>query len=561
MGVNSRELFQKLTEDIDASFPKGLAVYPPIEGALVEEAFAAGILSSLTKKFVNSDDPVLAERAQQLFIHENNRMNEYNVEMSTSGDEILLNGVRNAFRDFFDPDDRTWWILGECFDRGRTGPGSALEARGGSFYQKLFDSPLTFTSHSLYINYIKNLEGIPAWKTANDVRSFNYGELQVSKSRLSFVPKTDLIARTICTEPSLNMFYQLGMGRLIEEKLRRVYNIDLSIQPDRNRRLTRVGSIDGSFSTIDLSSASDNFSLTLLRWLLKPNSSARGLIEMLRTPSTSLPSGEDVELHMVSTMGNGFTFPLQTLLFTCAVASVYRSYNIKPVNRNDTQNYAVFGDDIVVKTETFDRLCHLLQLLGFQVNGSKSFSKGFFRESCGSDYFHGQNVRGVYIKDLSSQQARYSAINRLNEWSSKSGILLPKTIHYLLRSVEYFPVPRMEADVSGIKIPFWMYERQNHRKKRKGSYLYFKPLPLTVAIDCPKCLKSGTPCPHINTEGALVSFLHGSLRGGRISPRQRAVRYILKARNVAVWSDIPSAPSQDGQALPWDMTVWLNLKR
>ncbi len=554
MGINSRELSNKLAEDIDAYFPKGCGDYPPLRQALIQEAFAASLKKSLTKKLVTEINPELDRKALELFLNENNRMRDFDVTPVTSIDEILLNETRNSFRNVFDCDD-IWWTLRECCSRGRTGPGSSRMAKGQSFYEKLFASPLSMTSEILYKHYVEYVKSFPTWETANSLRSQKYGESLLSESRLSFVPKTDSIARTICTEPSLNMFFQLGLKELIDIKLRRIYGIDMSIQPDRNRRLTRVGSLDGSFSTIDLSSASDNFSLKLLRWLLKPNSTALNTIETLRTSHTLLPNGDRVELHMVSTMGNGFTFPLQTLLFSCAVAAVYRTFDIKLVNTASQQNFGVFGDDIVVRTEVYERLCHLLGLLGFKVNGDKSFSKGFFRESCGHDYFLGRDVRGVYIKDISSQQARYSAINRLNDWTSKSGIPLRRTIAYLIRTVRYIPVPRCEADVSGVRVPYWM------SRPVKGKYSYFVAVPRSRQIECPVCARKGDPCPHINPEGALVSLLHGSLRNGRVTPRQRVIRYVLKTRNISLWSDIPSDPIsfEIDRALPWETAVWLNL--
>lgn len=503
---------------------------------------------------VTSDDPILAQRALDLFLSENERMKNFDVRPNTSLDEILLNETKLRFRDVFECDD-IWWTIGECFAYGRTGPGSSRLAKGQSFYEKLFASPLSMTSSSLYNHYVQALERLPSWGTANQIRSHMFGEVLTRESRLSFVPKTDSIARTICTEPSLNMFFQLGMKSMIEKKLLHVFGIDMAIQPDRNRRLTRIGSLDGSFSTIDLSSASDNFSLTLLRWLLRPHSAALATIESLRTGHTLLPDGSSVELHMVSTMGNGFTFPLQTLLFSCAVAATYRTYDIKPYNRPDGQNFGVFGDDIVVRTEVYDRLCRLLGLLGFKVNSDKSFSKGFFRESCGHDYFLGRDVRGVYIKDLSTQQARYSAINRLNEWSSRSGILLPRTVRYLLRSVRYLPVPRWEADVSGIRIPLWMLDPY------RSTYRLYEPIPNRKKIECPECVRRKEPCPHINSEGALVSLLHGSLRGGRITSRQDVVQYALETKESSLWCDTPSdrAPlTRVLRTLPWDTAVWSN---
>lgn len=506
---------------------------------------------------VTRDDPILAKRALDLFLHENNRMKEFDVRPNTSLDEILLNETKCLFEDFFRCDD-TGWTLDECFVHGRTGPGSSRLAKGTSFFEKLFASPMSMTSSFLYVHYVRALESCPTWAIANSIRSTRYGEVLTRESRLSFVPKTDSIARTICTEPSLNMFYQLGFKHLLERRLLKVYGIDMSIQPDRNRRLTRIGSIDGSFSTIDLSSASDNFSFKLIQWLLKPNTSAFSTIERLRTPSTLLPNGDSVELHMVSTMGNGFTFPLQTLLFACAVTAVYRTFNLRSRNSASNQNFAVFGDDIVVRTETYERLCHLLSLLGFKVNSDKSFSRGFFRESCGHDYFHGHNVRGVYIKDLSSQQSRYSAINRLNDWTSRSGIPLPRTIALLLRTVRYLPVPRWESDDAGVHIPLWMVVLQNRTRR----YKCYIPRISSKKVDCPECVRRKEACPHLNPEGVLVSLLQGGLRGGRIVSRQETTRYTLsKPKSFAIYSDTPANPSpeREQEILPWDMAVWLNI--
>lgn len=558
MGLNPRELSSKLLEDLESWFPKGCGSYPPLPEATVQEAEAAGLITSLTKKLVTRDDKSLSDKALELFLSENSRMKEFKVRPNTSIDEILLNETKNLFQDVFRCDD-IWWTLDECFYHGKTGPGSSRKAKGTSFYEKLFSSPMSMTSSSLYNHYVKALEASPTWAIANSIRSTRYGELLTEESCLSFVPKTDSIARTICTEPSLNMFYQLGLKALIERKLAKVYGIDFSIQPDRNRRLTRIGSEDMSFSTIDLSSASDNFSLELLNWLLPQNSSAMGLFQLLRSRSTLLPNGKKVELHMVSTMGNGFTFPLQTLLFSCAVAAVYKTYDIKAYNRADRQNFAVFGDDIVVLTETYERLCHLLSLLGFKVNSDKSFSKGYFRESCGHDYFHGHNVRGVYIKDLSTQQARYSAINRLNEWTSRSGIPLTRTVGYLLRTVRYYPIPRWESVDAGVHVPRWMA-----LSRLKGArYKLYIPKPSSRRIECPSCVRSREPCPHLNPEGALVSLLHGGLRNGRITPRQENMRYVLKTKSACIYTDTPALPMPERaeDRLPWDMAVWLNLNQ
>ena len=87
-------------------------------------------------------------------------------------------------------------------------------------------------------------------------------------------------------------------------------------------------------------------------------------------------------------MGNGFTFPLESLIFFALAHSV-----CKP-----GETVSVYGDDIIVPTHRYEALVQLLTATGFLVNTDKSFSTGPFRESCGHDYLSGINIRPCYIK-------------------------------------------------------------------------------------------------------------------------------------------------------------------
>jgi len=194
-------------------------------------------------------------------------------------------------------------------------------------------------------------------------------------------------------------------------------------------------------------------------------------LELLRSPLCRLPDGSDIELHMVSTMGNGFTFPLQTMLFSCCVAAVYEQLGIKLQLRSATNfnsdagtpvrytaNFAVWGDDIICSEKAVSRLFRLLSLLGFEVNADKSFfdKNDPFRESCGYDYHKGEDVRAVYCRKLSTTASRFALINRLNRWSASQGIPLRRTVALLLGSVPVLPVPRRENDDAGVKVPLSM---------------------------------------------------------------------------------------------------------
>jgi hypothetical protein len=60
----------------------------------------------------------------------------------------------------------------------------------------------------------------------------------------------------------------------------------------------------------------------------------------------------------------------------------------------------VYGDDIVVHSADAENAMHILESFGFVVNRDKSFVKGFFKESCGVDAFHGVDVTPVRFRTL-----------------------------------------------------------------------------------------------------------------------------------------------------------------
>lgn len=135
--------------------------------------------------------------------------------------------------------------------------------------------------------------------------------VEVVPGRLTFVPKTAKTHRPIVVEPSLNGLWQLGVGTYLKQRLLKFANIDLYDQ-ERNRTLAKRGSVDGTIATIDLSSASDTVALGLVFDLL-PFQWAEFL--------GSLRSGDVcyndsiLQLEKFSSMGNGFTFELESLIF------------------------------------------------------------------------------------------------------------------------------------------------------------------------------------------------------------------------------------------------------
>lgn len=508
-------------------------------------------LESLVKKFNQDDYPSeeASQNALKKFLGVNDRLKDKDIVYQYMWEEELVGEFKKQLYEFwFTSSDATTPLVSdwtEVFNRGRTGPGASLLAKDTDLYSKLFGGDLSATRDISDIWRTLVLRN-PQFTAAFSDPSWVYETKVVDGNKLSFVNKTQQIARPICTEPVTNMWLQLGFGSILESRLRQKYGIDLSLQPDINRRLATIGSISDQLCTVDLESASDSMSLRMLKECLPPSFMAY-LLKM-RSPCSRLPDGSVVHLEMVSTMGNGFTFPLQTVIFVAAVVASYRYLGVPYVLRGpwDERNVSVFGDDIIVDRRVVRTLTRLLNLLGFVVNSDKTYVEGPFRESCGVDVFHGVDVRPVYIKQMRTLQDCFVAINRLNLWSSKTGVSLRNTVQYLLRCfprATRYPVPPDEGLEAGLHLP---REHLTIEKRIvKGSFdcisytaFIAKGFSKKIDVDRGAIMSRRLKLPY-NPSGLLVAFLAGSVRGYRILSRQESVRYITKRRITPRWGFLP----------------------
>jgi hypothetical protein len=224
--------------------------------------------------------------------------------------------------------------------------------------------------------------------------------------KLVFVPKNCKTHRPIIVEPILNGLAQLGVGTYLKGRLRSV-GIDLRDQ-ENNRKLARIGSLDGSLSTIDLSSASDTLSWGLVSDLLPPD--WLEFLSQFRTGTFSY-EGSSYRLEKFSSMGNGYTFELESLIFWALAWASTVSVG------GDVRNIGVFGDDIIVPSEATHLLLEVLDSAGFWVNPDKSYWEGPFRESCGADWLSGEDVRPFYLKDEVSDKTLFCFHN----WAMRRG--------------------------------------------------------------------------------------------------------------------------------------------
>lgn len=265
--------------------------------------------------------------------------------------------------------------------RGRFGPGATMSdsSRQVTILDKMSSVPTLTPLASLYKNLWEDTYWGRLLQERNEPLSI------VPGNGFFLVPKDSRIMRPCAKEPSINSFIQLGIGRAMRDLIKKNAKIDLQEGQSTHRQVACSASKDGRFATIDLSSASDTVCKNLVKLLLPEQ--WYQLLNSVRSPKTKV-KGKWVLLEKFSSMGNGFTFELETLIFW-SIASL-ASYE---------EDVLVYGDDIICPSQHVDAVLAALKYFGFTPNTKKTFTTGVFRESCGGDFFDGVNVRPYFLKE------------------------------------------------------------------------------------------------------------------------------------------------------------------
>jgi len=277
----------------------------------------------------------------------------------------------------------------------RFGPGATTRTikRNASIREKLQAG--VSCSEELFPYSSIVLEEMPHLADLLDPRSIEEKErtpvaqvpVEVTTGKLGFVPKNAKTFRATVTEPVLNGLVQLGINGYLTERLL-AFGVDLKDQ-SHNQRLAREGSLTGALATLDLSSASDTISRELVFHLLPLDWAL--FLNRFRTRKVSYKNIV-INQEKFSSMGNGFTFPLESLIFYALTAACCES----------DETVSVYGDDIICPSARVPLVTKVLVAAGFVVNLDKSYWSGPFRESCGADYFRGFDIRPYYQKHLVS---------------------------------------------------------------------------------------------------------------------------------------------------------------
>jgi hypothetical protein len=323
----------------------------------------------------------------------------------------------------------------------RHGPGAVASGERGT--QKWQFARLLDAAHQAYPYYeffvgggVSELEDRLEWYMGLE-------RVPSGTAKLLIVPKTTEKLRVISMEPLENMFLQQGqkdvLMRLLQSHPLTRGHVNFDDQTI-NRDLALVNSSTRDFATIDLSSASDRLSLELVEALFSKTESSRRALRYLkatRSTHTKLPDGRLVELRKWAPMGSATTFPVQSIcFFALCVAAISIATN--KTYQEVVESVYVYGDDIIVKSCHVQCVAEALTGVGLKVNLHKSFSKGYFRESCGMYAYQGTNVTPIRFKSLFP---RTRADGRgISSWLSYAHALelneYPKTAEVIYTAIE-----------------------------------------------------------------------------------------------------------------------------
>lgn len=348
--------------------------------------------------------------------------------------------------------------------RPKHGPGTTAErVRGNqkflwpSWHRRLSDAGFEFEEFGLASPMNMGLEETPC------PRSVEPDEEQ--PVRVILVPKTAKGPRVIAAEPVVMQYAQQAvagwMMRAVETNALTKRSVRFTDQMP-NRRAAHQGSVDGSIATIDLKSASDLVPFELVKDIFTIAPELWSLMEASRSTCAELPpfrnqlgammvradwerviceagfSPTDLaweasqnpqweiqhrflitregslkvrNLLKFASQGSALCFPVESIVFFSAVVAALQQFAPSSMSRRSRLIWAadrvnVYGDDITVPADFAPTVIEWLETLGLKVNHSKSFWNGMFRESCGGDFYNGEWVTPVYVREPLSGDRR-----------------------------------------------------------------------------------------------------------------------------------------------------------
>ena len=320
------------------------------------------------------------------------------------------------------------WIVGGEFGpvhwqdlRPKHGPGAVADAKVGKESKYSFPHwpaklERIFPIQEFgYANY-NAWESDPLRNEALDVE-----RLHEPPSRLIAVPKTQKGPRLIASEPTAHQWMQQSLKRELERMVSgSILRFSISFASQEPSRMDALeSSRHGLRATIDLSSASDRLSCWVVERAFRSHGDLLHAFHAVRTRwlinEIDKKQPKYVKLRKFAPMGSALTFPVQSITYALAAIAMVIHHRQWQVNRESlicaAKQVRVYGDDIIVPVDCVGSVKDLLTQIGLKVNTSKTFSEGFFRESCGVDAYKGVDVTPTYVLEVARETRPESVVS------------------------------------------------------------------------------------------------------------------------------------------------------
>ena len=414
------------------------------------------------------------------------------------------------------------------FDPGqldfRHGPGVVSDVRKGEYKYAFPNWPPRLEYYFPY-----DLCGSTSLEIGGIDTSVGYGwDSHEPHSVLRAVPKTMKGPRLIAKEPVSHQWIQQGIMRYLYTAVAKSWIGQCIVFNDQNpsREMALQASKTGKHATIDLKSASDRISCSLVERVFRSAPILLGSMAACRTRfidcsiDSAIPSL--VKLRKFSTQGSALTFPVQSLVFLaiCLGVGSYLHPRRDVFGANGLcRQVRIYGDDLIVPVEWEPLVREVLTSLHLRVNLTKTHTGGNFRESCGMDAFRGHDVTPAHVlsrpveSDPASIASHIAVSNnfyvkgwwRVMEWLDRS------TPGSLLKRI---PLVSMDSGMFGRKTSMG-YKVHSSVKERWNENLHRWELKLlsvnakstTVRQDTAACLLqyfTEEPPPYIDYESGVA---------------------------------------------------------
>ncbi len=225
--------------------------------------------------------------------------------------------------------------------------------------------------------------------------------------KVTLVPKTLKTPRIIAIEPTCMQYMQQAIAEHLVRSLEGdflPFSLIGFLDQTLNQRMAQEGSVTGGLATLDLSEASDRVSNQHVRAMLKHFPHLSEAVDATRSRKADVPGHGVIRLAKFASMGSALCFPIEAMVFTTIVFMALERVHKRRLTLKDVSLFRgkvrVYGDDIIVPTDSMVTVIDLLEAFGLKVNVDKSFGTGKFRESCGKEYYDGRDVSIVRVRSV-----------------------------------------------------------------------------------------------------------------------------------------------------------------